>query len=346
MSIPKSQTGYGFIRGLGDIKRLDNLPVKRPGPNEVLLKIEAVGLCSSDHHILLEQSPLNPDPMVMGHEICGSIAEVGPGLDDSEEYAVGSRHSVFIINACGNCLQCRLGKDNLCLEGRFQAYGITLDGGFQQYLLIKNLRTLVPIPDGVSYDAATSATDAILTPFHAIMKVKDKLGPASKVLVLGAGGLGLNAIQILRVFGCKIVCVDKKASLAETAKKLGATEFYTSFDDIEDAQESFNVSFDFLGFPESVNCSVQYVAAGGKILMVGMGRLKALFPIYDLCRREIEVIFNIGGTSTEHAEILQWLKDGRLKPVVNQRPISDLPEYMDKLIRGDLTGRVVFKPHL
>lgn len=346
MSLPKSQTGYGFIRGQGEIQQLTNLPVNRPGPNEVLLKIEAVGLCTSDHHILLEQSPLNPDPMVMGHEICGSIAEVGAGLEDSEEYTLGSRHSVFIINACGNCVECRLGRDNICREGRFRAYGITLDGGFQQYLLIKNLRSLIPIPDGVSYEAATSATDAILTPFHAIMKVKDKLGPASKVLVLGAGGLGLNAIQILRVFGCKIVCVDKKASVEKVAKKLGATEFYSNFDDIEDPQESFNVSFDFVGMQDSVNCSVQYVGAGGKILMVGMGRLKAMLPIYDLCRREIEVIFNMGGTSTEHAEILQWLKDGKLKPVVAQKPIKDLPEYMNKLIQGQLTGRVVFKPHL
>lgn len=346
MSLPKTQTGYGFIRGLGEINRLENLPVEHPGFNEVLLKIEAVGLCSSDHHILLEQSPLNPDPMVMGHEICGSIAAVGPGLEDSEVYTLGSRHSVFIINSCGNCAQCKLGRDNLCLEGRFDAYGITLNGGFQQYLLIKNLRSLIPIPDEVSYEAATSATDAILTPFHAIMKVKNRLGPASKVLVLGAGGLGLNAIQILKVFGCKIICVDKKSSVENLARKLGASDFYSNFDDIEDPQESFDVSFDFVGMQDSVNCSVQYVAAGGKILMVGMGRLKAMLPIYDLCRREVEVIFNIGGTSTEHAEILQWLKDGKLTPVVDQRPISDLPEYMNKLIHGQLTGRVVFKPHL
>lgn len=346
MKIPATQTGYGFIRGLSDINCLPDLPVKRPGPNEILLKIEAAGLCSSDHHILLEQSPLNPDPMVMGHEICGSIAEVGMGLQDHEEFAIGSRHSVFICNSCGNCKLCRIGRDNLCREGCFEAFGITLDGGFQQYLLVKNHRSLIPIPDGVSYETAASATDAILTPFHAIMKVKDRLGPASKVLVQGAGGLGLNAIQILKVFGCKIVCVDKKSDVADLAKRLGATEFYTSFDDIEDPQESFDLSFDFIGVPESVNCSVQYIAPGGKILMVGMGRSKAIFPIFDLCRREVEIVFNFGGTSTEHAEILQWLKEKRLNPIVEQRPMSDLPEYMKKLINGKLTGRVVFKPHL
>lgn len=346
MTIPTLQTGYGFIRGLQDINRLDNIPVKHPGPNEVLLKIEAAGLCSSDLHILIAQNTLSPDSMVMGHEICGSIVEVGLGYQGSEKFSIGSRHSIFICNACGNCEQCRIGKDNLCREGVFEAFGIFLDGGFQQYLLVKNPRNLIPIPDGVPYEIAASATDAILTPFHAIMKVKERLGPTCKVLVLGAGGLGLNAIQILRVFGCHIVCVDKKPEVGEIAKKLGAAEFYSDFDDIEDPQESFLLSFDFIGAQESANCSVQYVAAGGKIMMIGMARLKAMFPIYELCRREIEIVFNIGGTSTEHAEILQWLKHGKLKPIVELRPMSDLPEYMKKLEKGQLTGRVVFKPHL
>lgn len=346
MKIPDSQTGYGFIRGLKDINVLPNLPVKKPGPNEILLKIEVAGLCHSDHHILLEQSPLNPDPMVMGHEICGSIAQVGSELKDNENYAIGSRHTIFILNSCAVCIHCKKGRDNLCLEGRFDAFGITLDGGFQEYLLVKNPRALVPIPDGVSYEAAASATDAILTPFHAIMKVRERLGPATKVLVLGAGGLGLNAIQILNVFGCKITCVDKKPEVRDIVKNFGASEFYTDFDDIEDPQETFDLSFDFIGIPESVACSVQYIAAGGKIVMVGMGRLKAVLPIYDLCRREVEVIFNIGGTSVEQAEILQWLKEKKLRPIVETKPMSSLPEYMEKLTKNQLTGRVVFKPKL
>lgn len=321
-----------------------NLPVPEPNPSGVLLKIEAAGLCRSDHHILISQNPNSPNKMVMGHEICGTIAKAGSSIAGLAKYKVGARFCMFISDACGSCDNCREGKDNHCTTNDYEGYGITKDGGFQEYLLVENPRNMISIPDSVSFEAAASATDAILTPFHAIMKVKNKLGPTSKVLVLGAGGLGLHALQILRHFGCKIICVDTKEENEKLVKSLGADDFYTSFDDITHKDESFDVSFDFIGNQESADCSCNFVGRNGKIVMVGMGKLRIELPNFDLSRREIEVIYNFGGNSREQGEVLKWIEAGRIVPVVEVKPMNLLPEYLQKLKNGQIVGRVAFKP--
>ncbi|OBA24563.1 GroES-like protein [Metschnikowia bicuspidata var. bicuspidata NRRL YB-4993] len=344
MITPRTQTGYGFKRGSKEIVKFENLPVPEPSANGVLLKIEAAGLCRSDDHILISQNPGSPDVMVMGHEICGTIAQAGSAIVDNLRYKVGARFCMFISDSCGSCDNCREGRDNHCSVNTYQAFGITKDGGFQEYLLVENPRNLIPIPDSVSFKEAASATDAILTPFHAIMKVKSMLSPTSKVLVLGAGGLGLHAIQILRHFDCKIICVDQKPENEDLVKSLGAHEFYRSFQDVDYKQESFDVSFDFIGNQNSVDCSCKYIGSNGKIVMIGMGKLRVMLPNYDLSRREVEVIYNFGGTSREQGEVLKWIAAGKIKPIVETQPMDQLPDYMRKMRRGEIVGRVAFKP--
>lgn len=346
MPTPKTQTGFGIVYGNKQLQRFDDLPVHEPGPTDVLLKVEAAGLCRSDLHILILQDPRLPERMVMGHEICGSVAQAGSSIKDDPRYQPGQRYAMLIADACGTCENCRSGNDNMCTINNEKAYGITQDGGFQQYLLVKNLRSLIPIPDNVSFEAAASATDAILTPFHAIMKVRERLGPTTKVLVVGAGGLGLNAIQILKTFGCEIVCVDKKPGNEKIAKQFGASEFYTDPDEVDHDSETFDVCFDFVGNQETIDGCVEFVKSGGKIVLVGLGKMMLTIPNFDLARREVQLIFNFGGNSKDQSEILQWISQGILKPVVVAAPMDELPQYMQKLAKGEVVGRVVFKPKL
>lgn len=339
-TIPTTQTGFGFKRGDFAINRFDDLPVQMPGEGEVLLKIEATGLCRLDLHILKSQSPPT-DVMIMGHEITGSVAMAGPGVD-RQKYGVGNRFALSICDACGTCDLCRRGIENQCQANL--AFGITINGGFQQYLLVRNLRCLLPIPDGVLYAKAASATDAILTPFHAISKVKTALGPAAKVLCVGAGGLGLNAIQILKVYGCKIVCVERNMGLKEMALEAGASEFYSVFEDVPHKRELFDVCFDMVGHQQTAGPCATFVKSSGHIVIVGMANAKLTLPNYDLSRREVTIHYNYGGTSSEQKEIMVWILRGLLNPVVSEASMSELPAYMEKLRKGELAGRVVFKP--
>lgn len=343
-SLPQTQRGYGFKAGCKHIVRYDKLPVARPKGSEVLLKIEAAGMCQSDLHILIAQEPYNPEKFVMGHEIAGQIVMRGPEADEKIE--VGGRYAVFICNGCGTCKNCRTGNDNMCTGMGLipEAFGITSDGGFQEYLLVKNTRNLVPIPDDVTYEQAALASDAVLTPFHAIMKVKHLLHPGTKILVMGLGGLGLNALQILHNFDVHIVASDVKKELKDIALEYGAHEFYSNLEDCDHDYESFDICFDFCGIQPTIDESIRFIKAHGKIMMVGLGRSKLFIRNYDLARREVEVIFSFAGTSAEHEECMEWIANGKLKPLTTSASLDSLPEYLEKLSKGELQGRVVFRP--
>lgn len=347
MNIPKTQLAYGYKEGEKKIHKFENYPVKEPGTGQVLLKVEAAGLCQSDPHLLIAGPIVSDKPehqFVMGHEIAGQIVAVGPDLTNNKKYRIGGRFALTIANSCGDCENCRIGRDSSCTEVHSKAYGLNTDGGFQQYLLVSNLRSMLEIPDNVSYEQAAVSTDAVLTPFHCIQKVRKDLQPTTKVLVMGLGGLGLNAIQILSVYGPYIVATDVKEDVRELALNFGAREFYTDINKSDHKPESFDICFDFCGLPATVDNSQKYLKQHGKMMMVGLGRSKMILRTYELAKREIEIIYSFGGTSIEQMECMKWISEGKINPVSSFADFKNVPDYIDKLVKGQITGRVVFRP--
>lgn len=345
-----TQTGYGYDSRFKTIQKFTDLPIPEPGSLEVLLKIEAAGLCLSDPHTLIA-GPLESKPptktktkFVMGHEIAGSIYKVGQNLIKDSRYPIGGRFALQIGHSCGVCENCRLGLDGNC-EGSYQAYGLNEDGGFQQYLLIRNLRTLLPIPENVSFEEAAVCTDSVLTPFHAIQKVKHKLQPTTKVLVQGCGGLGLNALQILKNYRCTIIATDVKKDIQQTALQYGATEFYTNVNESLHKPQSFDIIFDFVGIQATVNNSDKYIKKRGTLLMIGLGKFKFVMPNFTFAYREIEVLYNFGGNSSEQLECMEWIAKGLIKPNVQVVDFNKLPEALSDLVENKVKGRVVFRPN-
>ena len=348
MSIPERQTAYGWIKGKEGIQRWTDYPVPVPGANQALLKVEAAGLCQSDCH-LLQVGPMerhgveSPTKYVLGHEIAGTIAALGQGLENHPTVKLGARFALQIGAACGSCDNCRQGFDNACTLG-CEAYGLNTDGGFEEYLLIKNLRTLLPIPEDVSFATAAVASDSTLTPFHAIQKVKSDLRPTSKVLLVGLCGLGLNALQILKVYHPYIVATDIKESLRSVALEYGADEYYHDMSKCPHPRELFDIVFDFVGNQITLDICQKYVKHLGKYMTVGLGRSKLMLQNYNLARREVQVIYSFGGTSYEQIEVMRWISKGLIKPIHTAVPFAELPEYLDKLHHGKVEGRVTFKP--
>lgn len=343
---------YGFEKGKLGLQRFDDIPYPTPKENELVLKVEACGLCMSDPHLLLSGSPMHtghddvlPDKFIMGHEVAGQVYEVGSALEGSKLYPKGGRFALFLPLACGVCNNCRVGKDNACLTAGY-AYGLNHDGGFQQYLRITNLKTLLRIPEGVSYEQAAVASDSVLTPFHAIHKAKEFLNPTARVLVVGCGGLGLNGIQILKAYGVYVVAMDIKPELEKVARSLGADEYHTDLSKSGHKIESFDACYDFVGNQPSTDACQLYVRAQGKIITVGLGRSKFFIKNYDLARREVEYIWSFGGTSREQIESMNWIALGKIKPIVSVADFSEVEEYINKLVNGEIEGRVVFKPNV
>ena len=203
---------------------LRNVEVPEPGPGEVLVKIGGAGACHSDLHLMeWPDGTLNFDlPFTLGHENAGWVEALGSGVTGFE---LGEAVAVYGPWGCGRCHACRLSNENLCERaGEIGALGGGLgrDGGCADYLLVPAARLLVPLGDLDPVEAAP-LSDAALTPYHAIKRSLHKLAPGTSVVVIGVGGLGHMAIQILgAVSAAQIIAVDIARAKLELARDVGA----------------------------------------------------------------------------------------------------------------------------
>lgn len=335
-SIPKTQYGFVFNKESLALTLREDIPVKLPSETGVLIKVEAAGLCHSDLHVF-EGMELVGNQVIMGHEIFGKIVMVG---SEAKNFKVGDRVAPHGANGCGECSYCREGNDNDCPEMKWM--GLYTDGGYQQYLLVENTRNLVKVPDLVS-DAATAAaiTDAMLTPYRAIKRAK--LSPTTRALFIGAGGLGSTAVEIAKVFGSHITVVDKKPEALKVAKERGADEAYTELP-LHIKPASFDVCMDFVAIQPTFNLCQKYVKTHGIIVPVGLGSDHLTFNHGDLALREIQIFGTFWGSSTDLAECFEIAGKGFVRPKTNTFPLKELPQCIEKLKKGEVTGRIILIP--
>ena len=190
---------------------LRDVPMPEPGPGEVLVKVDAAGLCHSDVHMIEAPPGVFPVdlPFTLGHETAGTVAGLGAGATGVAE---GQRVLVYSRWGCGACWQCVQGRENLC-ERSIQELGgygggIGRDGGLAEYVLVPSTRYLVGI-DGLDPVAAAPLSDAALTPYHAIQRSPHQLRPNGAAVVIGVGGIGHMAVQLLRALSeVRVVAVD------------------------------------------------------------------------------------------------------------------------------------------
>src|SRR4249920_1327696 len=207
---------------------LRDVPVPEAGAGEVLLKVNAAGLCHSDLHLVewpegLLQWSL---PFTLGHESAGTVVAVGSGVQGLE---IGERVVVFASWGCGVCWHCLQGAENRCVNRpAWPGGGIGRDGGLAEYLLVPSPRLLVSI-EGLDPVHAAPLTDAALTPYHAIKASLPLLAPGSTVVVIGVGGLGHIGVQLLRALSsARIVALDARKPAVQLALKAGADVAFVS----------------------------------------------------------------------------------------------------------------------
>jgi alcohol dehydrogenase, propanol-preferring len=205
---------------------LREVPVPEPGPGQILVKVGGAGACHSDLHLMNRPAPKRPIrlPFTLGHENAGWVEKLGPGATG---FAPGDGVIVYGPWGCGNCKNCRMSMENYCENagGTARGGGLGYDGGMAPYLPIPSTRFLVPLGTLDPREAAP-LTDAALTSYHAVKRSLHLLGAGSTAVVIGAGGLGQMAIQLLRALSgaTTIVAVDNSPDKLQTAKQLGANE--------------------------------------------------------------------------------------------------------------------------
>lgn len=282
--IPKTMRA-AVLRGVRDLV-VEERPVPEPGPRDVLVQVSSVGTCGSDVHYYEHGrigSFVVERPLVLGHEPSGVVVARG---SRAERHQVGQRVSLEPGVPCFTCTQCRLGRYNLCPGMRFFATP-PVDGAFCEYVTVHE-EFAHPVPDSMSAEAA-----ALLEPLSVGVWAcrKARVTPGSRVLVTGAGPIGLVATQAARAFGASEVLVtDVKPHRLALAEELGATATLDVREtSLTDAGFEPDVLLECSGFPPAVGEAIRRVARSGRVVLVGMGGDEIPLPLAHVQGHEIEL---------------------------------------------------------
>ena len=323
---------------------IQDRPVPEPGPGQVLVRIEASGLCHTDIHAAHGDWPVKPaPPFVPGHEGVGIVEALGAGVT---ERALGDRVALpWLGHACGHCDHCVDGWETLCEEQ--QNTGYSIDGGFADYA-VADARYVVPVPHGVSAFDAAPLTCAGVTTYKAI-KVAG-IRPSERVAVFGIGGLGHLAVQYARLVGGTVIAVDIEDEKLRLATELGA-------DHVVNAREQDPVAaIEALGgadvavvlavMPSVFEQAFAALRRGGRLVCVGLppeseGPMD--LPIFPTVLKGISVIGSIVGTRQDLAEVFELHALGRTRVVADGRKLDEVNAAIDDVLTGRATARLVFE---
>ena len=330
---------------------LREVPVPEPGPGQVLVKIGGAGACHSDLHIL--EAPPAPGParapFTLGHENAGWVEKLGPGTTG---FAPGDPVIVYGPWGCGLCMNCRMGKENYCQNrGGIRPGGLGVNGGMAPYFLVPSTRFLIPLGTLDPREAAP-LSDAALTSYHAVKRSLHLLGAGSTAVVIGAGGLGQMAIQILRVLSgaTTVIAVDTAADKLEIAKRMGADEGLLSGDAavtrIKDMTrgQGAELVLDMVGVNPTLNMAAQVARVLGHLTIVGLG--DATLPVnFRSPPHECSVASPYWGFITELMEVVSLAQAGKITMLVEHFPLERASEAYQLLHDGKIQGRAVITPN-
>jgi alcohol dehydrogenase, propanol-preferring len=324
---------------------LCDVPVPEHGPGEVLVRVAGAGLCHSDLHVMEWPAGTLPWqlPFTLGHETAGTVAALGSGATGVAE---GDAVLVYGPWGCGACVQCVRGAENLCLH-RFEqpgaGCGLGYDGGLAEYVLVPSTRFLVPLGD-LDPVAAAPLTDAALTPYHALKPELHRLVPGSSALVIGVGGLGSVAVQLLRALSpARIVAVDVRESSRALALRFGADEAVTPADAREALGGGAAMVLDFVGSDETLALAAGTLEIGGQISLVGLGggSLPMTFGTLPL---EWSLRRPSWGTLPELHEVVALARSGAIEIAIERLALDDAVDGYRRLHDGAVEGRAVAVP--
>ncbi len=315
---------------------MEDIPIPEIGPDDVLLDVKACGICGSDIHILEGVTPTGFLPITMGHEMSGVIAELGANV---KGWKAGDRVCVDCIISCGTCFNCLTGRESVCFTKRL--LGIHENGGMAEYCCVP-ARNLIALPDNVPFDIGAIITDAVATPYHALVKIGQfKLGQS--IAVFGVGGLGCQAVQLAALAGAsKIIAVDVNPAVLERAKKLGADHVINSkeTDPVTAILEltggtGVDLAGEFIGLAKTIDQAVRCVRIGGRAVLVGLGPENiCTLPPTLFVRQEREILGSYSFERTEIQTLVQLASSGRLDlsgAVTERLPLEEANTALDHL---------------
>ncbi len=324
--------------------KVENVLTPSLQAGDVLVRVLACGVCGSDVHMWQGAVPARKTPIVLGHEIAGRVALPAEG-PESSAWKVDDPVIVRAGSGCGNCHYCRSGRDNLCPSQR--VLGMDEDGGFAHYVRAP-AASLVPLPDGVPFEVGAILSDAVATPYHALIE-RGNLRAGESVAVFGCGGLGTHAVQLARLLGAgSVIAVDVRPGALARAQELGAQETVNAeseppYKAIQRLLgDGVDLALECVGRPETIAQAVRSLRPGGRAVIVGMGSEPIGLPPPALFAwREHAVLGSFGSTGRDLERVIELVRSGRLdlsRSISARLPLKDANRALEMLEskEGDL----------
>jgi alcohol dehydrogenase, propanol-preferring len=338
--------------------QIQDVETPKPKGSQVLIKVNSSGVCHSDIH-LWEGGYEGPSgqflkatdrgvkyPLTPGHEIAGTVESMG---EEAEGFNKNEKVIVFPWIGEGLCPACRIGQENLCDKPR--SLGIYTDGGYADYVLVPSYKYLVKLDEDMDLDASATLSCSALTAYGAIKNTD--LKPNDNVVIVGAGGLGLMAMQIAKaISGAKITAMDLDDQKLDAAKKNGADNTINSKkeDPLKAIMEltdkiGADAIIDFVNASKTVETDMQLLRRRGKLVLVGLfgGELK--LNLITMPTRAYKIIGSYTGNINEMVELVSLARRGVIRPVVSNRfRLDQATEALTMLKEGKIIGRGVINP--
>jgi propanol-preferring alcohol dehydrogenase len=322
---------------------IENLPVPVPGEEDVLVQVEACGVCHSDLHLAEGEwerfARIMKRPIILGHEVVGRVVDRGKTVRDVH---VGERVGVpWMYWSCGACDRCAAGRENICANRLIT--GVHVDGGFAEYLKARASH-VARIPARLDSLEAAPLCCAGVTVYRAIQMAGVSRG--ERLGVFGVGGLGHLAVQLGRERGAEVIALDLSADKLQLARESGAVRTLAASP--ESAKElraagGVHTALVTSGAKAAYDLALQCLAPGGALVVAGLPAEPLTFDAGKLASGENRILSSAVGTRQDLRETLELAAAGKLRCRVEARPLERVNETLDQMRRGQLTGRVVLR---
>lgn len=320
----------------------EDAPRPRIDAGEVLIQVEACGVCHSDLHVADGDWPqfrqITKIPLILGHEIVGRVVEKGSAV---REFHTGDRAGVPWIHwTCGDCEFCREGNENLCAKQKIT--GVTVDGGFCEFVRAPASHA-AKIPDGLAAEEAAPLFCAGVTVYRALKHAHIRFG--QRLAIFGIGGLGHLAVQIGRELGAEIIAIDVSNEKLQLAQSLGARNGLnaasTNVAKELRAKGGVHAALVTSAAKAAYETAFACVRPTGTLLAVGLPAENVCFPPILMAAREVRIQASAVGTREDLREVLAMAGQGKIRCCVATRPLSEATQVMDELRHGQVSGRMV-----
>jgi 6-hydroxycyclohex-1-ene-1-carbonyl-CoA dehydrogenase len=328
-----------------ELLKIEEYPTPEPGPGEILVKVAACGLCHTDLSYIDYGVPtFKKPPLILGHEVSGMVAELGPGVKNRTE---GDRVLLPAVYGCGKCALCRTGRENVC--EKMVMFGNNVDGGYAEFM-VAPAKEVVPLPEEIPLIEGSIIADAITTPYHAVIN-RGEVKPGDSVVVFGCGGIGINVVQMAVAVGAQVVAVDIMDNKLEWAKKLGAQATINS-ENVERVDKEVrkltgggaDVGFECIGNATVQEQTFASLRNGGRFVMVGYSPKPMSLNAGRVMYREMEIIGSLGCRVADYPRVIELARQGKIKVkelVSAQFPLDEINEALDFVRSGEGLRSVV-----